>query len=262
MMGHIFLRGMRALFFFFVLAMSLTAAEPLRVGMDMSYPPFEMRDPQGQPAGVSVDLARMISEKLGRPVEFQNMPFDGLIPSLKTNRVDVIVSSMTATEERAVTVDFSSPYLKTGLSLLVGKDTGINSAADLNQAGKRVAVVKATTGHLWAMKNLPQATVLVLATETTCAMEVVQGKADAFIYDQLSTLRNWQRHPEATRALLKPFKEESWAIALRKGNEELRGQINQALADLQKEGAFQKLTDKWLKEQKAGFDKLGVPFVF
>jgi len=253
---------MRALLLLLLLVASVTAAEPLRVGMDMSYPPFEMRDPQGQPAGVSVDLARMIGEKLGRPVEFQNLPFEGLIPSLKTGRVDMILSSMTATPERAVAVDFSDPYLKTGLCLLVGKDSGITSAADLNQPGKRITVVKATTGHLWAMKELPQAKVFVLATEAACAMEITQGKADAFIYDQLSTLRNWQRHPDATRAILKPFKEESWAIALRKGNDELRGQINQALADLRKDDAFQQLTEKWLKEQKAAFDKLGVPFVF
>ena len=253
---------MRALFLLFAFAVSLLAADPLRVGMDMSYPPFEMRDPQGQPAGVSVDLARMLGEKLGRPVEFQNMPFEGLIPSLKTGRVDLLLSSITATPERAVTVDFSEPYLKTGLALLVGANSGLTSAADLNQPGKRVAVVKATTGHLWATKELPQARVLVLATEAACAMEVVQGKADAFIYDQLSTLRNWQRNPDATRALLKPFKEESWAIALRKGNDDLRAQINQALAALRKEGAFDRLTEKWLKEQKAGFEKLGVPFVF
>ncbi len=253
---------MRVLFLLLSFVASLMSAEPLKVGMDMSYPPFEMRDEQGQPAGVGVDLARMIGEKLGRPVEFQNMPFDGLIPSLKTGRGDFLLSSMTATDERAVSVDFSEPYLKTGLCLLVGANTGITSAADLDQPTRRVAVLKATTGHLWATKNLKQAKLLVLAKETAGAMEVSQGKADAFIYDQMSTLRNWQRNPDTTKALLKPFKEEQWAIALKKGNDTLRTQINTALADLRKEGAFEKLSEKWLKDQKAGFEKLGVPFVF
>jgi polar amino acid transport system substrate-binding protein len=253
---------MRALLLLFVFAVRLLAAEPLKVGMDMSYPPFEMRDEQGQPAGVSVDLARMLGEKLGRPVEFQNLPFDGLIPALKTGRVHLLLSSMTATEERATTVDFSDPYLRTGLCLLVGAKSAITSVADLEQPGRKVAVVKATTGHLWAMKNLKQAQVLVLAKETACALEVAQGKADAFIYDQMSTLRNAQRNPETTRAILKPFKEESWAIALRKGDDALRTQLNTALAALRQEGAFDRLAEKWLKEQKAGFEKLGVPFVF
>lgn len=253
---------MRALLFFFVLVATAFSAEPLKVGMDMSYPPFEMRDAEGQPAGVGVDLARMVGEKLGRPVEFQNMPFDGLIPALKTGKVDILLSSMTATEERAVTVDFSEPYLKTGLCLLVGAKSGVQSSADLDQPGRKVAVVKATTGHLWATKNLKQAKVLVLAKETMCALEVSQGKADAFIYDQMSTLRNWQRNPDTTRAILKPFKEESWAMAMRKGNDTLRAEVNKALAELRKEGAFDRLSEKWLKEQKAGFEKLGVPFVF
>lgn len=252
---------MRPLLFLLLFSIQLFAAEPLKVGMDMSYPPFEIRDEQGQPSGVGVDLARMIGEKLGRAVEFQNMPFDGLIPSLRTGRVNLLLSSMTATEERAVSVDFSDPYLKTGLCLLVGAKTDIQSAADLNRADRKIAVVRGTTGHVWATANLKEAKVLVLAKEGACALEVAQGKADAFIYDQMSTLRNWQHNPETTRAILKPFKEESWAIAFKKGDP-LRAQVNTALADLRKEGAFDKLAEKWLKEQKAAFEKLGVPFVF
>lgn len=243
-------------------ACRLIAAEPLRVGLDMSYPPFEMRDEKGQPAGVSVDLARAVGEKIGRPVEFVNMPFDGLIPALRTNRIDVVLSSMTATPERAQSVDFSEPYLRTGLCLLTPATSDIQSVADLDRAGKKVAVIKGTTGHLWAVQNLKQAQPLVLAKETAGVLEVTQGKADAFIYDQMSTLRNWLGNRDKTRAVLKPFKEEAWAIALRKGNDPLRTQVNTALAELRKDGFFDRSADKWLKEQKAEFAKLGVPFVF
>ena len=243
-------------------ACRIIAAEPLRVGMDMSYPPFEMRDEQGRPAGVSVDLARAIGEKIGRPVEFVNMPFDGLIPALRTNRVDFVLSSMTATTERAQSVDFSEPYLRTGLCLLTPATSDIQSAADLDRTGRKVAVIKGTTGHLWVVQNLKQAQSLVLAKETAGVLEVTQGKADAFIYDQMSTLRNWLGNRDKTRAVLKPFKEEAWAIALRKGNDPLRALVNDALAALRKDGLFDRLADKWLKDQKAEFAKLGVPFVF
>ncbi len=246
----------------FLLATCCRAAEPLRVGMDMSYPPFEVRDTQGQPAGVSVDLARALGESLGRPVEFENMPFDGLIPALKTGRVHVVISSMTATEERARSVDFSEPYVRTGLCILTGAKSAAQSIADLDADGKKIAVVRGTTGHLWARMNLKNAKVLDLAKETACVLEVTQGKADAFIYDQMSTLRNWQANPDTTRALLKPFREESWAIALRKGDAELRAMVNAFLAKFRAEGGFDRLAEKWLKEQRAGFEKLGVPFVF
>ena len=236
--------------------------DPLKVGMEMKYPPFEMRDAQGQPAGVGVDIAKALGESLGRPVEFSDLPFSGLIPALKTGQIDVVISSMTATDERRQSIDFSEPYLRTGLCLLVSKDSNIRSAADLDQAENKVAVLKATTGHLWATQNLKQATPLVLGEESAAALEVSQGKAQAFIYDQMSTLRNWLKYRDSTRAILAPFKEEGWAVALAKGNDELRGKVNAFLESYRKNGGFERLGDKWLKEQKAEFQRLNVPFVF
>jgi len=236
--------------------------KPLRVGMDMSYPPFEMRDTQGQPSGVSVDLARALGEHLGRPVVFENMPFSGLVVALKTGRIDVIISSMTATEEGGRNVEFSEPYVRTGLCLLVGAKSSARSIADLDDGEKKIAVVRGTTGQLWARANLKRATVLSLEKETACVLEVTQGKADAFIYDQMSTLRNWQANPDTTRALLKPFREESWAIAMKKGDTEMKAKVNVFLSKFRAEGGFDRLGEKWLKEQRASFAKLGVPFVF
>ncbi len=236
--------------------------QALRVGMSMNYPPFEMRDELGEPAGVSVDLAHALGTSLGRPVTFENMPFDGLMPALKTGRIDVVISSMSATDDRRQSIDFSEPYLRTGLCLLVGAKTDIQSAANLDRPGRKVAVLKATTGHLWAADHLKQADLLVLGEESVAALEVSQGKADAFIYDQMSVLRNWLARPDATRALLKPFREESWAIALRKGDDELRGKVNAFLTEFRGSGGFDRLGGKWLGGQKAQFSKLGVPFVF
>ncbi len=236
--------------------------KPLRVGMDMSYRPFEMRDTNGEPAGVSVDLARALGEHLQRKVELENMPFTGLVAALQTGRIDVIISSMTATEEGGRNVEFSDPYVRTGLCLLVGAKTGVNGIADLDLEGKKVAVARGTTGQHWAQANLKKAEVLVLAQETACVLEVTQGKVDAFIYDQMSTLRNWQANPDTTRAVLKPFREEGWAIAMKKGDLATKAQVNAFLAEHRARGGFQQLGDKWLKEQRDTFAKLGVPFVF
>ena len=82
--------------------------------MELAYPPFEMRDAEGAPAGVSVELARELGRALGRSVEIENIAFDGLIASLKTGKIDLIISSMTSTEQRAKSIDFSEPYLKRG----------------------------------------------------------------------------------------------------------------------------------------------------
>ena len=99
----------------------------LRVGMDLSYPPFEMQDKAGMPDGVGVRLAEALAARLGRPLKIVPMEFSGLIPALKTGNIDIILSSMTATEERAQSIDFSNPYAHTGLALLVRKDSDIQN---------------------------------------------------------------------------------------------------------------------------------------
>jgi polar amino acid transport system substrate-binding protein len=234
----------------------------LIVGMDLSYPPFEMTDEHGKPAGVSVDLANSLGQSLGREVEIQNLPFPGLIPSLQTHKIDLIISSMTATAERAKTIAFSEPYLKTGLCLLAGKNSPIHSIADADQPGVTLVVKIGTTGHIFATDHIKKAQVLVLDKEDACVLEVVEGKAGAFIYDQISTYENWRRNPETTRAILKPFQEESWAVGLRQGDEALRDKVNTFLRDYKARGGFEQLGDRWLKEQKEAFRKMGYAFYF
>src|SRR5258706_14423161 len=86
-------------------ACSPKADSKLIVGMELSYPPFEMTDERGNPSGVSVDLAKALGKHLGKEIAIQNLPFDGLIPALKTGKIDLIISSMTATAEPAQSID-------------------------------------------------------------------------------------------------------------------------------------------------------------
>jgi len=237
-------------------------ARPLVVGMALDYPPFEMTDAAGNPTGVDVDLAKALGAALGRPVRIENLAFDGLIPSLQSGKIDLILSSMTATPERARAVAFSDPYLKTGLALLAWKDAPLSGPADLAKPGLRIAVRSGTTGQLYARDYLPQAKVLVFDTEDAAVLEVTQGKADAFIYDQMSVLAHALRHPDTTRPFLQPLREESWAIGLRQGDDALRAQVNAFLADFRAKGGFSALADRYLATQKAAFAKYGVPFVF
>ncbi len=248
--------------FGFATGCSSKATNKLIVGMELSYPPFEMTDEQGKPNGVSVELAKALGKHLNKEIEIQNLPFDGLIPALKTGKIDLIISSMTATAERAQSIEFSEPYLKTGLCLLVGKNSDIGSISDVDQPGKLLAVKQGTTGHTYAATKVKSAKVLVLDKEDACVLEVAQGKADAFIYDQMSTFKNWQRNPETTRPLLKPFQEESWAIGIRKGNAELTQAVNAFLRDFKARGGFDELADRYLKEQKEAFREMGYPFYF
>lgn len=235
----------------------------LIVGMELAYPPFETKDNDGNPSGISVDLAKALGEYLNRPVEIENINWEGLIPSLQTGKVDLIISSMTITDERSKTVDFSVPYAHSYLALLTNKDSNIKNIEDLNQKGKIIAVKKGTTGYIYANNNLTNCEVNSFSSENACVTEVIQGKADAFIYDQLTIYRQNQKNPAVTTAVLIPDqKAENWGIAVKKGNTELLENINNFITDYKENGGFEKLTTKYLKEEKETFDDLGFPWFF
>jgi hypothetical protein len=99
---------------------------------------------------------------------------------------------------------------------------------------------------------LKAARVLVLDKEGACVLEVEQGKADAFIYDQMSVFRHWQKRPETTRAVLAPFQQEAWAVGVRKGNDALRAQVDGFISAFRADGGFERLGEKWLAGEKAG----------
>jgi len=238
-----------------------TKGSVLRVGMDLSYPPFEMQDASGRPDGVSVRLAEALAAHLGRTLQVVPMDFSGLVPALKTGNIDLILSSMTATDERRESLDFSNPYAFTGLALLVSKDSDIQSIEDLKTPGRTITAKAATTGEIWTTRHLPGAKCVVFEDQTACVLEVAQGRADAFIYDQLSIYKYALENKSTTRGLLKPFVEESWAIGIAKGNDALLSQVNGFLDDFRKQDGFTKLGERYLKDEKQHLESVGVPFI-
>lgn len=237
--------------------------EPLVVAMELAYPPFETRDEVGEAAGISVDLMKAFGEYAGREIRIENTAWDGLIPSLQTGTADLVISSMTIRPDREEQVDFSDPYANALLAVLVSKDSGVSSVEDLNQEGKKLAVKSGSTGHLYAESSLEKAELTVLPDESACVTEVAQGRADGFIYDQLTIYRNWQKNLDTTDAIFIPFQEpEKWGIAVRKGNRELLDEVNAFLKEFKEEGGYDKLAEKWLSEEKKAFDELGFQWFF
>jgi polar amino acid transport system substrate-binding protein len=240
---------------------SRTGPPPLVIGTDATYPPFEFKDENGQLAGVSIDMGKALAAHLGRPVEFKNTAFDGLITALKSRSTDLIISSMTANEERRKSLDFSDPYVTTGICLLLPKASPLQSAEELKTGKRRIVVKIATTGEQWARANLPQAEIVALDNDGACVLEVSKGTADAWVYDQISVMNYQQLNASATRAILAPIRTEQWAIAMRPGDP-LKEQINSFLKAYRASGAFDKLADKYLAKERAMMKAQGLPFVF
>lgn len=241
----------------------MDADKPLVIGMDATYRPFEYVDDSGQITGVSADIGRAIARELGREAEFRNIAFDGLIVALKTGAIDLIISSMTANEERRRSIAFSDPYVKTGLAVLVAGNSPVRTSEDLSQAGRRVVVRIGTTGESWCREHLPEAVLVRLDSDAACVLEVVNGSVDAWVYDQISIMNYHRQHPETTRALLAPLREEVWAVGLRKdAPAELLHGVNTALRRLREGGGFAELADRHLAADRALMREQGLPFVF
>ncbi|MFO7612627.1 MAG: transporter substrate-binding domain-containing protein [Clostridia bacterium] len=233
-------------------------------GMELAYPPFETTDESGKPDGISVRMAYALGEYLGRPVRIENMAWSGLIPALTTGKVDIVLSSMTITEERAKTVNFSDPYAKSQLSLLISSSSPVLEFNDLKEDDRKLAVKKGTTGHTFAIANLPGSNIVVFDKETSCVLEVSQGNADAFVYDAYTIYKNSLQHPGTTRALYEPFQEdyEYWGMALNKNDTELLAQVNEFIAKYKADGKMNELANEYLGEIKKIFEDKGLSFFF
>ena len=234
----------------------------LIIGTDATYPPFEYVDEKGQISGVDIEVGREIAKALGREVEFRNINFDGLITALRTGSVDLVISSMTATPERRLSIDFSEPYVKTGLSILAAKDSTVQSAADLKTPGRKIVVRLGTTGEHWARENLKEAKIIALDADVSCVMEVVNANVDAWVYDQLSIMNYHSKHADKTRALLAPLREEVWAVGIKQGDDELKAKVNDVLARMRGDGSFGKLAGRFMAKEKKMMTAQGLPFVF
>ncbi len=240
-----------------------TSGKTLTVAMELAYPPFETRDEAGDAYGISPAFMQKFADAYGYDLVIENTAFDGLIPALQTDKADAVMSSITITDEREAEVDFTDPYAVAQLAILANADSGVGSIEDLNQPDKTVAVKTGSTGDVYATKNLTNAQIVRLADESACVTEVVQGRADGFLYDQLTIYRNNQANPDTTAAVFIPFQDpEYWGIAVADGNDELRIQFNEFIAQCKQDGTFEELTQEYLADEKAAFDELGFRWFF
>lgn len=241
---------------------SCSRGNKLIIGTDATYPPFEFVDQSGQITGVDIEIGKEIGKALGKEVEFHNINFDHLQTALLTGSIDLWISSVSATRERRKSVDFSDPYVKTGLAALLAKDSPVMKAEDLQAPGRKIVVRLGTTGEGWVREHLKSAEIKALDNDISCVMEVVNGNVDAWIYDQISVMNHHAQHAHKTRALLTPLREETWAVALPQGKDEMKTKINEVLARMRQDGSFKKLADRFMAKEQQMMKEQGIPFVF
>ncbi|NJR62026.1 MAG: basic amino acid ABC transporter substrate-binding protein [Cyanobacteria bacterium CRU_2_1] len=223
----------------------------LLVATDPTFPPFEFQANGGDLTGFDVELMQAIGEAGGFEVEFQSLPFDGIVPALQAKTVDAAIAAMTITPERKQTVAFTNPYFKAGLAIAVQSDnTEINSLDDLQ--GKRIAVQIGTTGAEQA-SEISNADVRTFDSAPLALQELANGNVDAVINDAPVTLEAIKNENiQGLKVVGQLVTEEFYGIALPKNSEHL-DEINASLQQVIADGTYAEIYRKWFGAEPPQF---------
>ncbi len=225
----------------------------LRVGFESGYLPFEMTNTKGQYIGFDMDMAKALAKAMGVKFVPVNTAWDGIIPALITDKFDIIISGMTCTQERNLGINFADPYIVVGQAILLNKkhEGKVLSYKDLNDPKYTITSKLGTTGEKAAKRMIPKANYKSFEVETEACMEVIQGNADATIYDlPLIEIIQAQHGEGKTIALNKPFTFEPLAMAIRKGDPDFLNYLNNFIRQYKNDGRWQKSYDKWIKSDE------------
>jgi len=227
---------------------SLFAAEKVvTVATDATWPPMEMVDQNKNIVGFDIDFLNAVAKEAGFTVKYQNTAWDGIFAGIAAGKYDAIISSVTITEERKKTMDFSLPYINAGQILIVPKDSTAVVVADLK--GKKVGAQIGTTGA-FAVKKVEGVTLrtydeIGLAFEDMAAGRVVGVVCDTPVAADYALQRD--EYKDKFKIVGEPFTEEYYGIAVKKGDKELLDLINKGIKAVQDKGIDKKLEAKWLK---------------
>lgn len=215
----------------------------LRVGTEATYPPFEFAKANSdQIQGFDVDLMDAVAKQIGAEVQWNNMGFDGLIPGLQSNQLDVVIAGMNRTPERQKAVLFSTPYSETQTVVIHKKGDGINSMADLQ--GKVVAAQIGTTGSEDA-HNIKNAKAKDFNYVPDIFNELKVGGCDAAIIDKPVALYYVKLDGNKYDVFATGQPSDPVAMAFNIQNKDLQTKVDKALNELQENGEFAKIQEKW-----------------
>ncbi|WP_318616286.1 basic amino acid ABC transporter substrate-binding protein [Sporosarcina sp. YIM B06819] len=219
-------------------------ARKLVVGTDATYAPMESMDEKGNIVGIDIDIVKAIAEAAGFEVEFKNIGWEPLFPAVDNSEVDFAVSSITITEDRKKTYDFTNPYFSANQLILVPEDSSIENFADLKD--KRVAVQINTTGHIVTKGLLGDTSSKIVAAETMplAISEMINGNADAAVGDNAVIIDYKANNPKVQLKTIEDasFEKEFYGLMVKKGNKEVVDLLNKGIQIIKDNGKLKEIT--------------------
>jgi len=251
-MKKIALLGALALSVLSPLAMA-AEAKPLRIGIEAAYPPFAYKTPDGSITGFDYDIGVALCEEMKVKCQWIEQEFDGLIPALKVRKFDAVLSSLSITEDRLKSVDFSKKYYHTPAKLAMKAGTVLNDPL-VDLKGKKVGVQRASIYDRYATDVFAPAGVEVVrySSQNEIFLDLTSGRLDATIADSVNIDDGFLKTDAGKAfALVGPdFNEQKYfgqgaGIAVRKGDTALADKITAAIASIRASGKYQEVQDKY-----------------
>lgn len=226
--------------------------DTLVMGTNAAFPPFEFTTTEGQGLvgefdGIDVAIAQEIAKSMGKELKIEDMEFEGLLASVQTGKVDMVVAGMTASDERRQSVDFSDTYYTATQVMVVAPDNeDIKTAEDLKN-GKKVGVVIGYTGDTIVTDDLKidEANITRANRGVDVVQDVKNGKLDAVVIDSATGKALAEKNGLKVVEDSEAFESEEYAIAVAKGNDKLLESINKVLDELKANGTIDQLAEKY-----------------
>ena len=223
----------------------------LRVGMEPGYMPFEMKDKKGKIIGFDVDVARKMAKDMGVKLKLVPTAWDGIIAGLLAGKYDIIISGMTITQKRNLKINFANPYISIGQTMLVRASVakGKKSWKDLDKPQYTIVTKLGVTGEIATRRMFKHAKIRTFDTEADAVQELLNGKADAFVYDKpYNAMFMAKRGGKGIVFWDKDLTFEPLGWAVRKGDPDFLNWLDNFLNQIKHDGTYAKIYNKWFND--------------
>ncbi len=223
----------------------------IRIGLSL-FVPWSMRDKNGDLIGFELDVGRKLAEDMGVEVEFVPTAWDGIIPALVSGNFDVIISGMSVTAQRNLTINFTDPYAFSGLAILANKElTAGMSREDLNSPDVTFTARRGATPATVIAKAFPEANLLLFDEDGASTQEVLNGNAHATMASQPTPNREAGRNPETLVVLEgELFDPRGEAFGMRKGDPDAMNFFNNWIAQQWRSGWLEERHNYWFATEE------------
>ena len=229
-----------------VLLSSTSYAEKIRIVTEGTYPPFSNIDINGAPVGFDVDIAVALCNEMKVECEIVTQEWDGIIPGLIAQKYDAAVASMSISEERKKSVDFTLPYYSNRLQFIGPKGQPLDVSVQ-GLRGKTIGAQRSTVASGWFEENRKGVDLRLYSNQEEALSDLSSGRLDAIIAD-IYVSYAWLKTREGSLFEFKGpvvFDNDKVAIAVRKGNSGLRERLNNALKRIRENGTYARINARY-----------------